>query len=62
MAGQLKSFTNLIAAKSMAIVRTILTISHNKNPKTAAPELMLLVLLVMPRANNAAGTTTDKAP
>ena len=46
----------------MATVRPIFTISHSKNAKTAVPELMVLVLLVNPRANKAAGTTTAKAP
>ena len=46
----------------MAIVRPIFTISHNKNPKTAVPEFKVVALLVRPRANNAAGITTAKAP
>ena len=62
MAGQLKSGTTLGAANNIAMVSPILTISHKKNPATAAPGFIEDTLLINPRANNAPGTTTASAP
>ena len=62
MAGQLTCKTTLGANNNMAKVSPILTISHNRKPKTAAPAFAEDTGLVTPLANNAAGITTDKAP
>ena len=59
-AGQLSPGTSLGAAASMATVKTIFTNSQPISPAIAAPAEVRL--RTMPRANNAAGTTTDKAP
>jgi len=62
MAGQLKFSTSRGAANNIATVRPILTISHKKNPATAAPGFIEDTLLVIPRAITAPGTTTASAP
>ncbi len=59
-AGQLSPGTSLGAAANMATVTIIFTSSQPINPVRAAPAEFRL--RTMPRANSAAGTTTDKAP
>src|SRR5690606_25466707 len=61
-ASQLSPATSLDADASMASVRAILTISHTRNPTAAVPALSDANLPVSPRANTAAGITTDRAP
>ena len=61
-ASQLNPPTTLGAATNMAIVRTILTISRQKNPSMAMPAFDLFLWRITPRANKAAGITTASAP
>gem|GEM_PF-1973009 len=59
-ASQLSPGTSLGAAANMATVKTIFTNSQPMSPAMAAPADVRL--RAMPRANSAAGNTTDKAP
>ena len=62
IAGQLRPHTSLGAATNIASVKPILTISHTKNPATAAPGLASATRLSKPRAKSAAGRTTANPP
>jgi len=59
-ASQLSPGTTRGAAANMATVNAILTNSQPRSPTIAAPAVERL--RAMPRANSAAGTTTDRAP
>ena len=61
-ASQFNSATNLGAANNIATVKAILTISHTKNPTSAAFPCAADFCLERPRANSAAGMTTASAP
>jgi len=62
MAGQLTCGTTFGAINNIAKVSPIFTISHNRKPVTDAPRVADVTGLVIPLANNAAGTATAKAP
>ncbi len=62
MAGQFKFATSRGAANNIANVNPIFTISHKKNPVTAAAGFIMLTLLSNPLANKAPGKTTAAAP
>ena len=61
-ASQFNPSTSLGAAKSIATVKAILTISQTKNPTSAAFPCVADFCRESPRANNAAGITTASAP